>query len=685
MRKKIIQNAALFVALIPLLALSGCSNPFTPPAGKKTTATVTLSINGGNGAGGARTIMPAIGEFPKVTVEFDNGTPADKIGPLEVTGGEITVEMKVGNWTATAKGYLNVGTSGLIDATQPVATGTSQFEIGTALDSQKVNIVLLADNSGTGTFVWSISIENEIDNVEMSIKQLNSDMTLLSGGFSEIYRLGDDKEPNDTQALPVGFYSVTFELTKGSQTVEWKELLYIYRNMNSVFTHSFTVGMFPLSLLEIVLNAVKTGGYVYRDEDVTPAHFTLLGVKGINTGNFEGAKADLKPLIGGNNEPTDLAQLKALVDATLISLALGDSIATWDEANPDGNKTRIEGAVGTLVAGANGSTNVFGAWTSSSISAKATEHTATVTVGGKYGVKVTLTISPEITHITVNATSVKKDYYEGISGQTLDLAGLAVTATYTDSTVDPVSSAQYSSNPGTFNTNTPGTYTITISYAGKTGTFAVTVHALSSLTVSGGAGNVGYVFDTRPSLSMIRTALTNGSITVTAVYANSHTENISSITYITVAAGSIAFAGGSDQNNFPLVISDQTGYDVTINWRGKSTPSFRVTISTQYTKPVNVSFDITEWITDKAASIAVPNSDLAMLGNAKPHTADYTVSGSSSTRWLLNGVEIGITNSLHVNTAVAPFNRTGTHTVTVIVTIGGEVFSKTFTVTVSVR
>jgi len=88
--------------------------------------------------------------------------------------------------------------------------------------------------------------------------------------------------------------------------------------------------------------------------------------------------------------------------------------------------------------------------------------TVKVAVGGK-----------EISSIEITTLPTKTDY---VTGDTLDLSGLIVTATYSDGSMGTISVS--SENISGFNSTTAGEKTITITCEGKTDTFTITVRVL---------------------------------------------------------------------------------------------------------------------------------------------------------------------------------------------------------------
>lgn len=153
------------------------------------------------------------------------------------------------------------------------------------------------------------------------------------------------------------------------------------------------------------------------------------------------------------------------------------------------------------------------------------------------------TSGPTLSSISIGANPAKTSY---LTGQTLDLSGLVVNATYSDSSVVPNVSG-YTTNPvsGTV-LNTTGTHSVTVSYQGKTTSFNIEVTASNvslvgvSLNMTNAnivAGNtltlsttinptnaypspsIGWV-SSNPSVASVSnngvvTALTSGSATIT--------------------------------------------------------------------------------------------------------------------------------------------------------------------------
>lgn len=86
---------------------------------------------------------------------------------------------------------------------------------------------------------------------------------------------------------------------------------------------------------------------------------------------------------------------------------------------------------------------------------------------------LTITIAPNVTDITLNSDSAKKDY---IVGDALDVDGLTLTVSKFDGSTEtvPVTAAMVSG----FDSSTPGTQILTVSYEGFTATYEVEVKAI---------------------------------------------------------------------------------------------------------------------------------------------------------------------------------------------------------------
>jgi hypothetical protein len=106
---------------------------------------------------------------------------------------------------------------------------------------------------------------------------------------------------------------------------------------------------------------------------------------------------------------------------------------------------------------------------------------ATITVTTEDGEKeatCNVTVKPLPESIAITNPPNKTNYY---TGETINLEGLVVTATYSDNSTEPISNEDINVNPRTWTTD--GEKEVTITYGGKTATFTVMVVALPAGTV----------------------------------------------------------------------------------------------------------------------------------------------------------------------------------------------------------
>ncbi len=141
--------------------------------------------------------------------------------------------------------------------------------------------------------------------------------------------------------------------------------------------------------------------------------------------------------------------------------------------------------------------------------------TITVSYGGKSTTFTVYVTAVSLSSISVKTNPTKTSYYVG---DTLNIAGLTLTATYNNGKTETVSSG-FTCTPTKL--NTAGTQAITVSYSGKTTSFNVTVTAvvLSSISIKTQATKKNYY---------VGDSLDTAGLTLTATYNNGKTETVSS-------------------------------------------------------------------------------------------------------------------------------------------------------------
>jgi len=228
------EKIAVFPFLILIssfLFLTGCPDPFTAynttniPEGK---GSFSLTLLPG------RTILPSTPDLSDFAVFNLAFTPI---------GGGSAVDFDRTNATlSTDQIILDPGTYNLVvnayknsNKTQAMARGTLDNIIITAGQNTPANVTLetlLVE--GTGTFRWDITVPNDVTTATMKIAPANT------GGTTEETVTLSTNSYTGNRTLNSGQYNLTINLESPGGTVVWKELLYVYQNLESVLDFEFT-------------------------------------------------------------------------------------------------------------------------------------------------------------------------------------------------------------------------------------------------------------------------------------------------------------------------------------------------------------------------------------------------------------------------------------------------------------
>lgn len=190
---------------------------------------------------------------------------------------------------------------------------------------------------------------------------------------------------------------------------------------------------------------------------------------------------------------------------------------------------------------------------------------------------------------------------------------LVVTATYTDSTTETVTTYTLSG------TLTEGTSVITVSYGGKTTTFNVTVTApatLSSITAVYTQSGTVYDTDTLDSLK--------SDLVVTAVYSDSTTETVTNYTLsgtLTEGTSTITVSYGGKTTTFSVTVTEYVEPYISTNF------TFPITATWS---PNNNVATLSEAIKDKGTQYRI-EIDVTSISAASAYiTLSVTGSGAAS-------------------------------------------------------
>jgi len=228
------------------LLLTGCPQPHTVdnvafiPAGK---GSFSLTLSGAE-----RTILPATPSLDDFAIYNLTFTPA--------SGGSFVSVDRTNDTLSTEQILLDPGTYNLVvnaykdsGKTQLMARGTLDgIVITTGQNTAKtveLEALLSNDTEIFGTFSWSITVPSDVTSADMIIAPANA-----SGMAQQTVTLSVNNNTG-SRTLNSGQYNVTINLESPSGRVVWKELLYVYQNLDSnfpfIFTNEYFSGLYTVT------------------------------------------------------------------------------------------------------------------------------------------------------------------------------------------------------------------------------------------------------------------------------------------------------------------------------------------------------------------------------------------------------------------------------------------------------
>ena len=347
-----ILGAGLLIAAGLLATLTGCQNPMRSLDVADTEAgTGIISLTIGEGRT-ARTIAPDnTDDFVRFDLDFVPAAGSGAgISPRTIEwedGATATIELPAGTWNLTVTAFI------ADEEGAPIAVATGNLDgiemyVGANIEG---NVLLAPITGGTGTFRWDIIYdEADIVSAEMTIIRLD-----VSPNETRYYRFtsaGTGTEIGSAGFLPLeaGRYRVVFTLenSRGNVAV-LGSILHVFRNMESFFEARFDDGHFQVSLSDIVLDTWDGGQWNLVDEGITARHLELVGITGVNEGNFPAVADwlnDPRLTLAVSASPT-LAILKQLVDAALVGIGSeDDGFLAYDYENHAEAQNAIAGLAG---------------------------------------------------------------------------------------------------------------------------------------------------------------------------------------------------------------------------------------------------------------------------------------------------------------------------------------------------
>jgi len=258
-----------------LLAITGCKDPFTTdniPDGKG-----SFSLTLGEG----RTILPptpSLNDFAVYRLVFTPTSGGSAVS-MDRTNATLSTEQIL-----LAPGTYNLTVSAYKDSskTQLVARGTSDGIVINAGQNTARAVALEALlTGGTGTFSWNITVPEGVTAASMVIAPANAGGTVQQTVTLSV------SNTTGSRTLNTGQYNLTFNLESPSGKVVWKELLYVYQNLASNFTFTFTSAHFSGSNYTVTYDSndgsnvgqqsVLHGGTVPAPTDPIKAGYYLEG------------------------------------------------------------------------------------------------------------------------------------------------------------------------------------------------------------------------------------------------------------------------------------------------------------------------------------------------------------------------------------------------------------------------
>jgi len=322
----------LCAAFLFLLGFSGCQDPMSPlqtpqdaiPAGM---GLFTLRIDG---VEASRTIMPVMPEKTSLyyTLEFyksGESTFYKNIGPVAYSGLSTPVLLDAGTYDLKVYAHQD-------ETADKMAAKVTVENISISIGEIKtVNAVLepipISESSGQGTFKWDITYPNDVIIASMTIAP-------TTGGTSEVYYFtggpggATSIDTTESLSLDTGYYYVTFNLANtGGKTLERKEILHIYQNLESSYENEFSTTSFFAVMTGIKVDPSSKSEYGYGE----PLDIVIYAVYDDNSTSaiLDGYSSDYDPT------PTTFGQQNITITHTITSFTTSFTVTVLPQVMID--------------------------------------------------------------------------------------------------------------------------------------------------------------------------------------------------------------------------------------------------------------------------------------------------------------------------------------------------------------
>ena len=288
--------AVLILVMSLFIAFFACENPFAPPSLEKGNAPaygkgyISLSFGGNSSARSIKPVTPSL-EAMRYDITFSSGdtvvNPDDRYFIHEdFSSGAITFDLDAGNYKLVVLAFEFSD----ILMERPIAKYEDpnlRINFGDEIDLPiSLKAIISDDDAGAvGSFKWEID-ENAVDpsdiRVKMYLQQLDPATNFSAMiGKDRIYLIGsatttevlDGKETGTRQNLPIGFYDFFLVMESEGKTVTIYEVLYIFKNLESVYDtltitgNTFAANQYLVTFLDHDGSLLSYGSVAHGDAE----------------------------------------------------------------------------------------------------------------------------------------------------------------------------------------------------------------------------------------------------------------------------------------------------------------------------------------------------------------------------------------------------------------------------------
>lgn len=424
----------------------------------------------GGGGGGSSSSSPSSN---KASVTLKEGDNLQTILTDNKTSKNLTVDVPAGNYTVPKGGALTYEGEG--DLTINCAEGASFTEavngvslaaaapIALTINAPNVTGTVSVEGKTTGISKLTFNAEKAtvVASVPVATVEITNAKTLnvATGTTTIVTSSVDTVAVNVTNATEVTVSDkvATINVTKADKVTVNGEVANVNVNAETTIAGSGDITAINANAATTVTSTGNIGTVNAKADvtvDTAATNVTEVVVSG--TANVE-IKADVDKVTVADNAKTTITVADGATVTTVdtkesITVAGAGTITSVVATNTDDSTVTVTGAAESTV-------------------------TVTTVTGSNVAVDGTLTGSTTVKNvkeIKIKTPANDLDYEYGT--KELDLSGLEITVTYSDEGTEDITVADNAEVTVTgFDGNTEGTQTITISYAGKTATYEVTV------------------------------------------------------------------------------------------------------------------------------------------------------------------------------------------------------------------